>query len=119
MWLRAVKTTRRAGNGATVALPWDSIQADRATFFWPQRQLVVDPSREKNAEKTDLQMGNKTREELTNCNDLDARDERAAKQFGFATKEEYRQAIARATFGAPPAPVQPDSMADSGDKPPV
>ncbi|AMV18252.1 phage portal protein [Planctomyces sp. SH-PL14] len=85
-------------------IDWTKVRPDRHEWLWPGEKLVVDPSRESAAQETRLGIGEETRESLTECPDLDARDARAAAHFGV-TVEEYRRAIFNRVFGPQQAKV--------------
>jgi hypothetical protein len=107
MWFKAVRPDRRAANGAMVRIPWETLSTNKVEFRWPQRQLVVDPSREASAKLDGLKMGELTPEMIADTNDIKAHQERAASALGL-TLEEYRGKLVEAIFGSvkQPAPVE-------------
>lgn len=72
---------------------------------WGKEDLVVDPSRERTAQKLALAMGLTTREAEIQAPDIDAQDARAAVQFGFVLPDGtpdvvlYRQRLAQSILG--------------------
>ncbi|MGC1274765.1 MAG: phage portal protein [Planctomycetaceae bacterium] len=79
------------------------IDLDLHEWRWPERELVVDPSREENARKTRMSLGLTTRETETDTADIDEHDTRAAKLLGIDDVQQYRRTIAQSIHGAPPA----------------
>lgn len=73
-------------------------------WTWPNKELVVDPSREETARKSRFAMGITDRERESPYTDLEAADTRNAKMWGFGEDVDgYRRGLFHATVGIPVA----------------
>lgn len=85
---------------------------------WPEKELVVDPSREEEARKKRIAMGLTDREREMDTIDLEARDRRAAHFAGIVNGAgepdvvAYRRLVTQSTFGIPVA--GPEAAAQPG-----
>ena len=68
---------------------------------WPDKELVVDPSREETARKNRMAMGLSDREREMDSVDLEERDRRAAHMLGIDDVQVYRRLIAQSIHGFP------------------
>lgn len=80
---------------------------------WPEKDLIVDPSREESAREVRLATGLTTREDELQVPDIDAHDDRAAESWGFADRGAFRAALRGKVFG--PAAVSPAPHAPEGE----
>ena len=86
----------------------DDVRLDlgNVEWTWPDKELVVDPSREEEARIKRFKMGITDRERESPYTDLDAADAKAARLWGFADDVTgYRRTLLHATLGIPSAPV--------------
>lgn len=87
---------RRNSNPEKPYVPLDLMNV---SWQWPERELVVDPSRESEARRKDMAMGKLTREDVVDAANLDDHDRRAARSLGLgdddAAIKQYRQLCAR------------------------
>lgn len=94
---------------------WPDARPERCEFCWPEKELVVDPSREESARENRLSTGMTNREDELQVPDIDAYDDRCARSWGFATRDEFRAALRAKVFGpAAAAPAPADAGGEFG-----
>lgn len=94
----------------------DALDLHAHEWNWPERELVVDPSREEESRLKRLRMGLTDREREMDSVDLDERDRRAARMLGIDDVQVYRRMLAQAILGVPVP--EPGAAAQPGAAPP-
>lgn len=91
------------------------LDLNNVEWSWPNKELVVDPSREETARKSRFSMGITDRERESPYNDLEEADARNAALWGFDDVKQYRQALFHATVGIPVGSVPPAAGDATGE----
>lgn len=104
--------------------PYAPLDLMNVSWQWPERELVVDPSREDEAKRKRMAMGLLLREDAVDAPNLDEHDRRGARGLGLgdddAAVKQYRQLCAKSIHqvqsldgaaagppGQPPTPAKP------------
>jgi hypothetical protein len=111
-WLREFLTTNewqefRQELTAGGLVDFDALDLHETEWNWPEKELVVDPSREETARKSRMSMGLSDREREMDSVDLEERDKRAAHMLGIDDVQVYRRMIAQSIHGVPVPDAQP------------